>query len=292
VTRPHPSSKTASHAPSNRLWPVADSHMHLFPRGYHPRPDAAEGIDISRYEALRERHGIFAALVIGYQGEGIDPHNNAYIRVLAADRPWMTTVAHLPVSPAPTQQHLESLFEAGHKGIGLHCLNAASAAAVTQWPRERWAHLEHQGALVSLNSTPEAQPGLQELVRTRPGCRFLFAHLGQPGRYWQKPTATEAEQRLSPLLTLSDLSNCWVKISALYAISGQQNGYPYSEADPFVTVLLNAFGPSKCLWGSDFSPTLDHGTFDQALQVTQLGQLSPAERNSIMGINLQTLIAV
>ena len=86
--------------------PFADAHMHLFAHGYHPGRNAP-GSDVDRYEAIMEAHNITAALVVGYEGEGIDPDNNAYLRSLAVQRPRMSTVAHLPVSPPPALDHLE-----------------------------------------------------------------------------------------------------------------------------------------------------------------------------------------
>ena len=271
--------------------PFADAHMHLFAHGYHPRRDAHPGGDVARYEAIMQAHGITAALAVGYEGEGIDPDNNAYLRSLAAQRPWMSTVAHLPVAPAPTPDRLEKLLTDGHRGIALHCPDAASAHAVAGWPEGSWKVLADRGALVSFNATPEAHPGLAELVRTYTGCRFLFSHVGQPGRYQSPPTKDTAAERLSALLELSSAANCWVKISALYSISDRSNAYPYAEADPFVSVVLDALGPSRCIWGSDFSPTLDHGTFEQAFILPQLEQLSKTEIDRVMGANLLQLLA-
>jgi hypothetical protein len=134
--------------------PFADAHMHLFARGYHPGPDVSGGSDVDRYEAIMEAHDITAALVVGYEGEGIDPDNNAYLRSLAVQRPWMSTVAHLPVSPPPALDHLEKLLAAGHSGIALHCPDANSAHAVAGWPEGSWELLADRGALVSFNATP------------------------------------------------------------------------------------------------------------------------------------------
>ena len=99
-----------------------------------------------------------------------------------------------------------------------------------------------------------------------------------------------AEDRLSGLLELSTVANCWVKISALYSISARSDAYPYVEADPFVGVVLDAFGPSHCVWGSDLSPTLDHGTFEQAFILPQLDHLSKKETDQVMGGNLLQLL--
>ena len=127
-------------------------------------------------------------------------------------------------------------------------------------------------------------------MRTYSGCQFLFKHVGQLGRYQSPPTETVASEQLSALLTLSSVANCWVKISALYSFSVRSNAYPYAEADPFVSVVLDTFGPSRCLWGSDFSPTLDHGTFAQAFILPQLDQLSTTDIDRVMGANLLQLL--
>jgi hypothetical protein len=66
--------------------------------GYHPRRDAFGGGDVDRYEAIMATHNITAALVVGYEGEGIDPDNNAYLRSLAVQRPWMSTVVNIQPS--------------------------------------------------------------------------------------------------------------------------------------------------------------------------------------------------
>jgi predicted amidohydrolase YtcJ len=103
--------------------PFADAHMHLFAHGYHPGLNASGGSDVDRYEAIMETHNNTAALAVGYEGEGIDPDNNAYLRSLAVQRPWMSTVAHLPVAPPPTLDHVK-------RCTGLTQRNTGSAA----WP--------------------------------------------------------------------------------------------------------------------------------------------------------------
>ena len=202
----------------------------------------------------------------------------------------MSTVAHLPVAPAPTSDRLEKLLTDGHRGIALHCPDAASAHAVAGWPEGSWKLLADRGALVSFNATPEAHPGLAELVKPYTGCQFLFSHVGQPGRYQSPPTKDTAAERLSALLELSSAANCWVKISALYSISDRSNAYPYPEADPFVSVVLDALGPSRAS-GDRTSVPPGSRSFEQAFIVPQLDQLSKTEIDRVMGANLLQLLA-
>ena len=73
-------------------------------------------------------------------------------------------------------------------------------------------------------------------------------------------------QRLALLLALADHQNVMVKISGLYAISDPSHGYPHEAARPFIDLVLERFGPSRCLWGSDFSPALEHVSFPQTVR--------------------------
>ena len=77
---------------------LADAHIHFFRNGYRRPglPSMLGDAETAVYDALRQLHGLTLALAIGYQADGIDPDNNAYIRGLAATRPWLRTLAYLP----------------------------------------------------------------------------------------------------------------------------------------------------------------------------------------------------
>ena len=53
------------------------------------------------YEALRIMHEIELALAIGYEGDGIDPDNNPYLRQLAPSCGWLRTLAFVAANPSP-----------------------------------------------------------------------------------------------------------------------------------------------------------------------------------------------
>jgi predicted TIM-barrel fold metal-dependent hydrolase len=101
---------------------VADAHLHLFRHGF-PATRGGRVIEhrseVEAYEALRRAHGIEAGLVVGYEADGIHPQNNRYIRELAAERPWMATLAYLPAHPAPAEETIAALFDEGHAGLSV-----------------------------------------------------------------------------------------------------------------------------------------------------------------------------
>jgi predicted TIM-barrel fold metal-dependent hydrolase len=272
---------------------LADAHVHFFRDGFPATRGGTviEGrSDIDAYEALRIGHGIAAALVVGYEADGIDPENNAYVRGLAAARPWMATLAYLPVHPAPTLTTIEALLAVGHAGLAVYLPDAVAASAFAAWPAESWGAAEERRAIVSLNARPEGIREAADVVRRHGDCTFLFAHLGLPGRYPTVPDTSEAAARIRPLLDLADCPNARVKISGLYAVSDPPEAHPHASARPFVELLLDRFGAARCLWGSDFSPALEFVSFAQTAAILWLDGLGPEERERVMGRNLLKLL--
>ncbi len=270
---------------------VADAHLHLLASGF--AGSVARSLfasEIGAYERFRGLHGIEAGLVIGYEGEGIDPDNNAYIRRQARDRPWMTTVAYvscdLPPKPETIARHLQD----GHAGISLYPADAREAAAVAAWPSASWQHLNANRAIVSLNAEPACMDALRPVVTANTGCIFLVSHLGMPGRFAEPPAAADAVCRLAPLLRAAQSPNVVVKLSGLYAVSDPPHAYPHAAAEPFLTAILERFGPGRCVWGSDFSPALEYVSFAQTLAIPMIEHLGEEDRNAVMYENLVTML--
>src|SRR4051794_8374775 len=196
----------APHQHACRRMRLADAHLHLFRRGFPGRYGRSLlAPDVEVYEALRAAHGIEAGLVVGYEGEGIDPDNNATIRAVAAEHPWMTTLAYVDAQSAGSPQQIAALLDAGHRGVAVYLMDRTAADAAGAWPTDAWQVLAERRALVSLNVSPEFLVALAPAAEKHPGCSFLVSHLGLPGSYRDPPAATEAEARLAPLLALADL---------------------------------------------------------------------------------------
>jgi predicted TIM-barrel fold metal-dependent hydrolase len=275
--------------------PLADAHFHLFSRGMpSTRGDRILGdaSEIAVYESYRKAFGIAAGLAIGYEADGIDPHNNQYIRSLAAERPWLATVAYAAPAPALQPASASGFLDDGHAGIAIYVPDAAVGASITAWPTETWRLLGARRAIVSLNARNPAIAALAPLVEREASCTFLFSHLGLPGRFSLRPTIAQAAERLEPLLRFADMPHVFVKISGLYAVSDPAHGYPHDAAAPFVDVLLSRFGPSRCLWASDFSPALEYVSFAQTVSNPWLGHLTTEERDQVMGGNLLRLLGI
>jgi L-fucono-1,5-lactonase len=273
--------------------PTADAHVHFFADGGYcgvRGSSPAGGDETAVYERLRRYHGIERSLVLGYEGE---PHylgNSEHILGLARTRPWMAPLAYLPTLPAPTLATLRKLSGGGAVGFALYPTTPGEGRAFSDWPSAVFAEMRRQRALVSVNAAPDTAAEMARIGADLDGCTVLFSHLGSPGRCSRPPGLSAAREELKPLLALSAWSNIGVKFSGLYAISDPGHDFPHDAARPFVDIVLDAFGPSRLLWGSDFSPALDFVSFAQLADARLLSGCSQAEIDAVMGGNLLRLL--
>jgi predicted TIM-barrel fold metal-dependent hydrolase len=269
----------------------ADAHLHLFRNGFpgvYGRPLVGSDIDV--YEAFRARHDIAAGLVVGYEGDGIDPDNNAYIRALAATRPWLATLAYVAPDSRPSAERIAALLNAGHAGLAVYVPDATAAEAFAAWDTDPWRVLDERGAIVSFNVGLPEVGVLAPVADAFPRCRLVVSHMGLPAARRNAPERDAAEAELAPLLALARHPNVFVKLSGFYAVSDPAHDWPHAAAAPFVAALLARFGAERCLWGSDFSPALDHVSFAQSIAVPGLEGYDEATRAAVMGGNLLRLL--
>jgi predicted TIM-barrel fold metal-dependent hydrolase len=78
--------------------------------------------------------------------------------------------------------------------------------------------------------------------------------------------------------------------SGLYAVSDPPDAHPHEAAGPFVHLLLDRFGPARCLWGSDFSPAPEFVSFAETAAIPWLDRLDREEREQVMGGSLLELL--
>lgn len=272
---------------------LADSHMHLFRNGYrHDSVPALFGSrELEAYEALRVTYGIDLALAVGYEGDGIDPGNNDYILELSRSRSWLKTVAYVDLRDPCDPTAVEVLLERGHCGLSLYVTDADRAEALLRWPRAAWEILQERRAIISFNARPPAIDLLRPRLSALPGVVFLFSHLGLPGPLAPDAQRMAVEERLASLLPLAELPNCYVKISGLYGTSEPAYAYPHPGAYHAIRIVIDEFGPARCIWGSDFAPSLEFVSFPQTIHIPGFSELPEAERNLIFRENLGRLLA-
>ncbi len=93
-------------------------------------------------------------------------------------------------------------------------------------------------------------PYVIELVRRCPDTAFILDHLGKPGIKQQLLDSWQADLR-----NLAELPNVACKISGMVT-EADHEGWQPADLEPFINVVLGAFGEERVMFGSDWPVAL------------------------------------
>jgi L-fuconolactonase len=134
------------------------------------------------------------------------------------------------------------------------------------------------GLVYDLLVTPRQLAAAIETVRTLPDVRFVLDHAGKPAI---------ADGALEPwrtdLAALAAAPNVAVKLSGLVTETAQD--WTLEQLRPYTEALLEAFGPERIMFGSDWPVCLLAASYDEVFAAAQelTAGLSAAERIAVFG---------
>jgi len=146
----------------------------------------------------------------------------------------------------------------GHPGRGW--LAATEAAGF-------WDAAERAGLVLTAQCGPEQVAEFAALAARHPLLPCVIDHLGRGA--------------FDDLVAAAGVSNLHVKVSGLSALSGEPA--PHRGLWPAVSRVIAAFGPGRCLFGTDASPADPAAYRAQVTLWAELFPLHPAERAEILG---------
>jgi L-fuconolactonase len=145
-----------------------------------------------------------------------------------------------------------------------------------------WEAAAEHGMVVEVMIRPAELPALGELATRTPAMPVVVEHMA---RY-----DVDASAPLDPLLDLARLPNVSVKVSALASISGEPP--PHRDVWPLIAKVVEAFGPSRLLWGSDM-PWIGADRYAAALAtVSALPSLDAGGRRWVLGDTARTIFGL
>ena len=224
---------------------AVDSHAHVFRRDLPLAPGRRHSPDhdapLADYLALLDRHGISHAVLVQPSFLGTD--NSFLLAALDVCPQRLRGVA--VVDPTIDDEALQRLAARGICGIRLNLLGTA----VPDLRRGHWAGLlERVRALgwhveVHVELAALASVGAAVLDG---GGRLVVDHFGRPD------ASRASDAGLRWLLEAAASGRTWVKLSAAY------RNWPaaaHAPARAAAARLIDAFGPERLVWGSDWPHT-------------------------------------
>jgi predicted TIM-barrel fold metal-dependent hydrolase len=91
---------------------------------------------------------------------------------------------------------------------------------------------------------------LDSVAERHPGLTIIVDHLGV-SQSPISPPRDDPWDKLPGLLTIAKYPNVFVKFSGAPLLSKEP--YPYKDAWPYLHQIVEAFGPERLMWGSDFT---------------------------------------
>ncbi|MCL4299732.1 MAG: amidohydrolase family protein [Anaerolineae bacterium] len=273
----------------------ADAHAHFFKAGYVALlPENCRRIqpdEVTLYQGLAQQYEVQQVLAVGYEAEPWAVGNNRYLSQLAASHSWLRPLAFVPEPANLEVAALETWRRELFAGLSLYLFNPQQTASLGQVSDEVWRWLVRQRWLITVNSRGEHWVAWPPVLERYPELRLLISHLGLPPAVSTAPDAAAARQALKDVLALARFPGVHVKLSGFYALTRPGYEYPHRAAWPYVEALLAAFGSTRLLWGSDFSPSLEWLSFPQTFGLFQaMPFLNDADRERIEGGNLVALL--
>jgi L-fuconolactonase len=161
-----------------------------------------------------------------------------------------------PASPALLERYVrESNIR------GLRSIPGRSGRYVDPGIEALWSVAERLGIVVNVNTGREKRAELESLALRHSSLKVVIDHCLylSAGKY--------GEAILGDMLRLSRLQNVYAKLSCVG--TGSAESYPFRDMHEPCQKIIAAFGPDRCVWGSDFPCELwcPKATYSEHLRV-------------------------
>ncbi|MDR5760299.1 amidohydrolase family protein [Caballeronia sp. LZ035] len=260
-----------------------DSHAHVFVRGLPLAPHRRHAPDydatLDAYATHLRAHGVSHGVLVQPSFLGTD--NSFFLDVLQRYPQRFRGVA--VIDPAISDAALHRLAEQGVVGMRLNLIGLPL-------PDVRAAHwrglFERVNALGWHVEIHRNAIDLQRLITPLldQHCTVVIDHFGRPD-----PAHGAADPGFRYLLTTASSGKVWVKLSAAYRNVMGENGMALGQT--LAAALLDAFGPERLVWGSDWPHTQHRSLIDYDDARAALEHWIPdtAQRTAVMRDSARTL---
>jgi predicted TIM-barrel fold metal-dependent hydrolase len=127
---------------------------------------------------------------------------------------------------------------------GLRSIPGRSGRYVEPGVEALWATAQRLGVVVNVNTGREKRAELESLARRHAGLKVVIDHC------LYLSAGKSGEAALGDMRRLSRLANVYAKLSCV--VTGSSESYPFRDMHEPSRKIIHAFGPDRCVWGSDF----------------------------------------
>lgn len=230
--------------------------------------------------------GIRAALLVATSHYGWD---NSYSLEAASRHPArFAVVGRLdPAAPDVTDQVEAWRAQPGAAGLRLLIMNAGQRDQLRAGCFDLFLRAAQRCGLPMSIFPPGHLPEVAAIAVAHPELQVIVDHLGMAQPPLMEPDDPPL-RNLPHLLALARHPNVAVKLTAVPVLS--QEPFPYKDLGPVVRQLIDAFGPERLMWGTDWQRVRPVLSAEESVRwFTDVLELSARERALIGGGTVRRL---
>ena len=225
--------------------------------------------------------GVAGGLLVASSHYGYD---NSYVLDAATAHPdRFRVVGRLdPLAPDATDRVAAWKREPLGVGVRVIVMNDAEAAARASGAFDGlFGALERAGVTTCLMCVGRLEEAFA-VARAFPQLRIVLDHVGLP----QPPLITIGRDDpwapLPDLLALADFENVAVKLTGIATLSAE--AFPYRDLWPALHQLLDAYGPGRLLWGTDWTRSVGIVDYAQGYRfLADSDEIDDATKADVLG---------
>tara|TARA_B100001245_G_scaffold227243_1_gene203440 strand:+ start:1447 stop:2148 length:702 start_codon:yes stop_codon:yes gene_type:complete len=222
-----------------------------------------------------ELNGVSRAVLVQHGGF----YDNNYLLDAAAKHPGRFSIVVLVDEGSPSASaDLQMWSERGAGGVRLR----------PNSPSEIWRKAAQLDMVVSCRAEALDPVKFSELIADLPSTMpVVLEHF--MGARPEDTDTKDGYKRIRSLLKIAELPNVYVKLGGLGEISYRPEvldaKFQFEFTPPIVEMILEAFGPSRTMWGSDYPPVSNREGYRNALHgiMDHPSIADPQQVNQIMG---------
>ena len=266
---------------------IIDSQVHIWAENTPERPWAPnmegrahlpEPLTAERLVGMMDEAGVDGAILVPPSLEG--DRNDLALAAARKYRGRFGVMGRIDFTKPQSRAALASWREApGMLGVRLTFHRPDTRGQLTDGSADwLWGAAEKHAVPLMVHA-PERLSVLGEIAQRHPGMTIIVDHMGF-GRDTMDDRAPAGAARVA---ALARHPNVFVKVSALPCFTSEP--YPFRNLNQALQMVIEAFGPRRCFWGTDLSRMLEHCSYRQGVThfTEELDFLSADDLDWIMG---------
>ncbi len=264
---------------------IIDAHTHVFledtdrypladpDSGYRPTTDGSAAKLRSEMDAA----GVDRAFTITAGFYGWD--NSSTLDEHRGNESWLAAGVLVDPTSPDGPDTLSALVDKGVSGIRIqrHLFYHRSLDDPISTPL--WTRAADLNLTIDVNATHEEYGSVENRLKEFPNTRFILDHCG-----YVSGSLAPDKNTIAPVVDLARYPNVYAKLTFLPLASDE--GFPFRDVHWMVRDLVDAFGPQRCLFGTNF-PQAQYSPNESYSQLVEcFGEaidLSEEERGWILG---------